>query len=184
MKINPVSHQNNDTLVSHVIINCMAESLKNSEIIEMSDKIRFNNGLEVQLLIEGKEVDLQHFCDHWESQVDRMITEKAKELIENRFGDVNDLMRDLQDRLKTEIDKRLEDWEKISFEPIPDYGDLMTIQEWIDSVDCGCFIDDDGTGNLAYKDKMSNIEVYPSMVKDGEFNKIKNDFTHIVWFNK
>lgn len=35
-------------------------------------------------------------------------------MIESRldFGEVEDLMRDLQDRLKKEINKRLEDWEK------------------------------------------------------------------------
>ncbi len=40
------------------------------------------------------------------------------------------------------------------------------------------------TAHLAYKDKMSNIEVYPSDVKKGKFDKKKRDFTHIVWFNR
>lgn len=69
-------------------------------------------------------------------------------------------------------------------EPIPDYGDLMTIEEWLSAVDCGCFIDYDGYGNLAYEKEMSEVEVWPSMVKKGQFEKLRGDFTHIVWFNR
>lgn len=73
---------------------------------------------------------------------------------------------------------------QIKFEKLPSYGDLMTIEEWLENVECGGFIDYDGSGTLAYKDKMSDIDVYPSMVKSGMFQMIRGDFTHVVWFNR
>jgi hypothetical protein len=78
---------------------------------------------------------------------------------------------------KTEI-------KKVEFEDIPDYGDLMTMEEWISCVRCGCFIDYDGTGYLALENKMSREEIQPSEVsKRGFVEKTKN-YTHVIWFNK
>ncbi len=69
----------------------------------------------------------------------------------------------------------------MKFEPIPKYGSLMTIEQWLDCVKCGGFIDYDGFGNYAFKEKMSDKEVRPSDVKKG---KIDKTFTHVVWFNR
>lgn len=88
-----------------------------------------------------------------------------------------------------------------SYEPIPSYGDEMTIEEWIGAVESGEFIDSDGHGNLANDLGMTNLTVYPSYY-DEEKNKIvkvlrdheddlniENDFfmssfTKVIWFNK
>ena len=73
----------------------------------------------------------------------------------------------------------------LEWEPIvtkgnyPDY--LMTIQEFVDSCGCGCFIDDDGFGVYAMIDKKSNIVIVPSDIENG---RILKEFTHVVWYNK
>jgi len=64
---------------------------------------------------------------------------------------------------------------------IPDYGDHMTMEEWLECVECGGFIDYDGSGNYATATQMSDKEVVPSDVKKGSIDK---SFTHVVWFNK
>ena len=76
-------------------------------------------------------------------------------------------------------------------EPIPDYGDHMTLDHFIQAVDQMCFIDYDGYGYLATSDLMSRIVVSPSDVFTKKkktfkkkFLKISEGFTHIVWFNK
>jgi len=76
--------------------------------------------------------------------------------------------------------------ELLEFEPIPDpdHCNVYTIKDWLECVDCGGFIDYDGFGNLAYEDKMSNIEVKPSHVKKGRFERVRKDFTHVVWYNR
>ena len=35
--------------------------------------------------------------------------------------------------------------------------------------------------NDAYKDKKSDIEIYPSDVQKGN---VRSDFTHVVWYNR
>ena len=71
---------------------------------------------------------------------------------------------------------------KIEWESLPDYGDLMTVKDFMECVESRCFIDYDGHGYLAIKDKMSNQKIWPSLVKDGPL--IDPQFTHIVWFNR
>ena len=65
--------------------------------------------------------------------------------------------------------------------PIPDYGDLMTVQDFIDACESGLFIDYDGHGYYATTDGMSSVMVRPSMIKAGGF---VTGWTHVVWFNR
>lgn len=65
---------------------------------------------------------------------------------------------------------------------IPDYGDLMMVDEFIECCKDGTFIDYDGHG-APVRDGMvtkgMNHWVYPS-----EHHKIPSDATHIIWFNR
>ena len=80
-------------------------------------------------------------------------------------------------KLKTQ--ERME--RKPTFTAIPDYGDVMTLKDFIDNVKSGGFIDYDGSGNYVKDDKMSDIQIFPSDVKKGN---IRKDFDKIVWFNR
>ena len=82
-----------------------------------------------------------------------------------------------EERLENEL-RRIKEAE---YEPIPDYGDHMTFNEFVGMCKSGGFIDDDGEGCYATKDKMTNISVYPSDIRSGNY---RTDFTHVVWFNK
>lgn len=62
---------------------------------------------------------------------------------------------------------------------VPDYGDLMTREEWLDMVKHGFFIDYDGMGSPVKDGKAMNGWVYPSQA-----DKLPEDATHVVWFNK
>jgi len=61
------------------------------------------------------------------------------------------------------------------------HGDLFTMEEFREDVQCGGFIDSDGSGNYATEDKQSDIGIYPS---DFKGNRVRSDFTHVMWFNK
>lgn len=75
-----------------------------------------------------------------------------------------------------------ENIEDVKFEPIPDYGDLMPLQEWIDGVECGGFIDYDGHGTLATADMNTCHSISPS---DWSTDlKLPEWVTHIVWYNR
>ncbi len=71
----------------------------------------------------------------------------------------------------------------IKYETIPDYGTVMSKQEFIDACNRKEFVDGDGIGNWATPFKMSNQEIKPSDIKDGELLDSKA-FTHVVWFSK
>ena len=74
--------------------------------------------------------------------------------------------------------------EDIEWGDIPEYGDLMTMKDWLYSVECGGFIDYDGHGNYSDGERLAeNKMIKPSHVKNNRI--LKNpEFTHVVWFNR
>lgn len=66
-------------------------------------------------------------------------------------------------------------------EEIPDYGDLFTIEEFEKDCKSGGFIDYDGTGYYAFKNKMTNKEISCDSFVKGTYDK---NYTHVMWFNK
>jgi hypothetical protein len=69
-----------------------------------------------------------------------------------------------------------------NWEPLEkyNYGDLMTVEEFENSVELGFLIDYDGYG-YAVKDNLvdNSADIYPS-----EAELIPKWVTHIIWFNK
>lgn len=63
-------------------------------------------------------------------------------------------------------------------EPLPGYGDLMTLLEFVDTAKCGCITEDDGGGHFATIDHM-----YPDTNCFDPKTKPKYA-THVIWFNK
>ena len=70
----------------------------------------------------------------------------------------------------------------LKFKDIPDYGDLMTMEEFVDCVKMGGFIDYDGYGKYALEDMVSNKVITPSEVKYQR--NLLHGFTHVVWYNR
>ena len=121
MKINMTEHiKNRDSLVTHIILNCMTDTLMNhiQKIKADDDLLDVDNDLmlDVVLSVNDHELSLEKFMKDWQSQVEHYIKTEAKEMIKerigDRFSDVEDLLTDLQGRLDEEVDKRLEDWER------------------------------------------------------------------------
>lgn len=57
-----------------------------------------------------------------------------------------------------------------------DYSDVMTLEEWKESVNCGCFIPDDGTGYYGTENAYS--------YKYDSFDEAPEGATHVHWYNK
>jgi len=68
-----------------------------------------------------------------------------------------------------------------TYSEIPDFGDVMSLEDFIDNVKCGGFIDYDGSGNYVKDGMESDITIYPSDFKHGA---IRTDFDTIVWYNR
>lgn len=70
-------------------------------------------------------------------------------------------------------------WRKAEPYNHEDGGDcLMSIEEFIASVRFGAFNDDDGHGECAIDDMISNVRIYPSMLDRPSWT------THVCWYNK
>ncbi len=114
MKVNITKAIDNDrkSILSHIVIDGLIKALGDS-LGEKIEPFETKDGVVMDLVLtaEGIELDIQSFCDHWQSQVSEIIVEEAKRLINIKFNDISDLLYDLEERVKPEISKRLEDWE-------------------------------------------------------------------------
>jgi hypothetical protein len=60
-------------------------------------------------------------------------------------------------------------------------GKLYTIEQFIEMSESGGFMDYDGFGYYATHNAKSDILIYPSDILEHIY---RNDFTHIIWFNR
>lgn len=93
---------------------------------------------------------------------------------------------DLLERLQKDLAKQWESEAVVCrslLEPIPDYGDHMTMRDWLATVNSGGFIDYDGHGHLATKDGHSGMIINPTDVTVLKV-RIPDWATHVVWYNR
>ena len=68
--------------------------------------------------------------------------------------------------------------------PIPDYGELMTKQDFINNVMLAAYTDYDGSGYYANATSyFRDVPAIPSEIYTGKI-VTGPDITHVVWFNK
>jgi hypothetical protein len=67
------------------------------------------------------------------------------------------------------------------YSELSQYGDLMSVADFVKCVENGTFTNYDGYGCYVKDGKESQIEIYPSDVKS---NAIRLDFQHVIWFNR
>jgi hypothetical protein len=86
-------------------------------------------------------------------------------------------------------------YNNFKYEEIPDFGDVLTLEKFLDYVDSGLIIDYDGDGELIIDDKVVKHTftwiAYKSFVINEEyiisFNILKDFFgdrMKVVWYNK
>jgi hypothetical protein len=80
-----------------------------------------------------------------------------------------------------EISRKLRLIREPQYSVLPSYGNVMALKNFVKNVKSGGFIDYDGSGNYVKGDKMSDITIYPSDVKN---KSIRKDFDTIIWFNR
>ena len=60
-------------------------------------------------------------------------------------------------------------------------GNVFTIEQFIERSESGSFMDYDGYGYYATHNAKSDILIYPSDILEHIY---RDDFTHIIWFNR
>jgi len=100
-------------LLSSIVLTGINNSLSKDENFQkLLAAYSEDTTLEIKLTVNDIEIDVKSFVENWQKQVKGMIAENAKELQKEAFGDINELLYELEGRLKEEVDARMEDWEK------------------------------------------------------------------------
>lgn len=71
---------------------------------------------------------------------------------------------------------------EVEFSEITEYGKHMSIADFRDCVHVGLFVDSDGFGNLATKDKESDYEIKPSHITGKR--PLPSWGKYVVWYNR
>jgi hypothetical protein len=66
-------------------------------------------------------------------------------------------------------------------EPLPDYGDLFPLEEFITMCRNRFLINYDGSGCYATARRMARLDARPSDIAGG---RIDRRFSHVMWFNR
>lgn len=86
-------------LTGHLILSSLCSF---QDIIEI---IKEKKSADIRITVEGKEIDFESFINHWQSQVDRVIKEKAIELLDEKVSPVFEKIEDLKEELSRSINK-------------------------------------------------------------------------------
>lgn len=99
MKIAKDQIVDDNNLVGHLVLNGIA-SHKDicKEIVQKGEAV-------LCFTVNGREIDIQSFVDHWQSQVNKAIKVEAAKLVEEKFNNV----RNSLENYSQELTKALED---------------------------------------------------------------------------
>ena len=131
--------------------------------------------------------------DYSKMNIDELLREEEK--LEERYTEIEDeclkegaTFAEFQKRAKKEkeglyfIDK----YKRLLQDPIVEYGkewkgDTYTMDEFKEMAKQKMLVDSDGYGYYAAGSAKSDVEIYPSDVLE---NIIREDFSHVIWFNR
>lgn len=132
--------------------------------------------------MDYKKATLQELLKE-EEKISKRYEEIEEECLKDRLG-----FNEFQERAKKEKEALyfIDKYKRLRQDPIVEYGkewkgDLYTIDEFKSAVKHRLFVDSDGIGYYATETSKSDVEVLPS---DFEENIIREDFSHIMWFNR
>jgi hypothetical protein len=113
MKLN-LSDRRADSLIHHIILNgakqatidrLCAKRVKDKDII-----------VDIVMTLNGDEVDIEKFCEHWQRDVNRQVRKHAEALVndkfDGKFDDIDEALTELQAKLHKTIKQNIAKWEK------------------------------------------------------------------------
>mgnify|MGYP001111676349 CR=1 FL=1 len=116
MKINVSKRLRERSQVGNLVLTALTK-LSKQGLVDLADLANNNqvNGeimLDVNLTIDGIDTNFEELIDRWQSEITRLIKQEAETIVADRMVDVTDLVYKLQSQLQSEVNDRLEDWEK------------------------------------------------------------------------
>lgn len=98
-----------DAFLEHFFISALTSAVKDGNLEPFLKEIDWHNKKEIEcyMVVEGKKIPIDKVCEEWEAQVDRMIYEKALELLKDKLGFINDVAYDIVKEMTTLAEKKL-----------------------------------------------------------------------------
>ena len=94
--------ENRENFVGLLIISALTDS--KVDMNEFTHRDQLNAGeLEVKMSINGFDVPVMKTLNDIEKQMNRMVYEKALEIVNNKYGDIINLLSDMEERVKYKI---------------------------------------------------------------------------------
>lgn len=116
MKIEVRELMDGNEMLSHIFLGCIPREklmdIKEKHIGKKGKEIDWQKEsvkIPVEMKIGGVSLNPKEFFNSWREQMNRMISEKAQELVSEKLG--SQKMRDMQDKLY-QYEQILNDWEK------------------------------------------------------------------------
>lgn len=115
-KVNLHDHIDKDDLVAHLLIDTLSQTLTGKKFEEFMGEIQWGDKdeFEILLVLEGHEFDIVPTLKYWQSQIDRMVEEKAREILKDELfaiGEIrDDLERSISARFNDRFDIDFDEW--------------------------------------------------------------------------
>ena len=94
--------ENSENFVGWLIVSALTDS--EVDMNEFTHGDQFNaSELEVKMSINGFDVPVMKTLNDIEKQMNRMVYEKALEIVNNKYGDIINLLSDMEERVKYKI---------------------------------------------------------------------------------
>lgn len=97
-------HKFSNWFVMHLITE---HTEANDDVFSKFIDLHKEGKLEVKIFVGGEELDFQCAIDRLESQLDRMIENKAQDLVSNKLGDFFDKLHDMKKYFRLAIEAKL-----------------------------------------------------------------------------
>ena len=133
------------------------------------------------------------YMDYSKMTITELLREESK--LKKRYDDIETAclkeglsFSDFQERAKEPAEGLyfIDKYKRLKQDPVVEYGkewkgDTYTIDDFKDMVRGKVFVDDDGFGFYATESAKSDVMILPSDVME---NLIREDFSHVIWFNR
>lgn len=112
MKVNFRNHLDRGSILDHLVLHCLGAAV--NEVAEDPDWVK-KGELDIQLLVNGHELPIEKFVDHWQSCVGKMIEEEAKEKIQQKFCEIDEVFDTVRNILHNRLNITDEEREEFQY---------------------------------------------------------------------
>lgn len=108
MKVNITKGLEENGILPHLVLHGLTLSLSGEGVAKLAHEGATKEGviLDVRVIVNDIEINIEDFVNHWESQVDKLIAEKAECLISDKIAKLYNAVDELESKMLEELRER------------------------------------------------------------------------------